>query len=278
VRDHPAVTQLLVKLLLAPSFVVGASLVARRFGPRVGGLVAGLPVVAGPILLAYALAHGKGFAAGAAGGTLLGLVSLIAFTVVYGRLAGRLAWAPCMLAGWLAFAASTTIFSAFTIPDGLALALAGVAIAVGLALLPRPTSAGPPAEPPPGWDLPLRAVCALALVLTLTAIAGWLGPQLSGLLAPFPIIATVLATFTHGQRGVDEMLRLLRGMVSGFVAFALFFFTLAVSLRGLGTGPAFALASAVALLVQALAFALTRPRVPVGMAPRDAGLGGASSS
>ncbi len=255
-------TQLLVKLLLAPSFVVGASLTARRFGPRVGGLVAGLPVVAGPILLAYALAHGKSFAASAASGTLLGLVSLIAFSVVYGRLASRLPWAPCMLAGWLAFALGTLIFSAFSIPAGVSLALAALAIVAGLALLPRPAPPGPPGEPLPRWDLPLRAVCALALVLTLTAIAGWLGPQLSGLLAPFPIIATVLATFTHGQRGVDEMLRLVRGMVSGFVAFALFFFTLAVSLRGLGTGPAFALATAIALLVQAIAFTLTRPGLP----------------
>ncbi len=87
-----------VKVLLAPSFVVGASLVARRFGPRVGGLIAGLPVVAGPILLAYALAHGRAFAATAAAGTLLGLVSLIAFVIVYARLAGRLSWWLCMLA------------------------------------------------------------------------------------------------------------------------------------------------------------------------------------
>jgi hypothetical protein len=271
------VTQLLVKLLLAPSFVVGASLTARRFGPRVGGLVAGLPVVAGPILLAYALAHGSHFAAGAAAGTLLGLVSLIAFTVVYGRLAGRFSWAPCMLAGWLAFAAATAIFSAFTIPDGVSLVLAGLAILAGLALLPRPRAEQPRGEPLPGWDLPLRAACAMVLVLTLTAISGWLGPQLSGLLAPFPIIATVLATFTHGQRGVDEMLRLVRGMVSGFAAFALFFFTLAVSLRGLGTGAGFALACGVALLVQALAFTLTRPSLPAKLAA-DAGLGGAPSA
>jgi hypothetical protein len=271
------VTQLLVKLLLAPTFVVGASLTARRFGPRVGGLVAGLPVVAGPILLAYALAHGSRFAASAAAGTLLGLVSLIAFTVVYGRLARRLSWAPCMLAGWLAFAAATAVFSAFAIPGGVSLALAGLAILAGLVLLPRPLTSQPQSDPLPSWDLPLRAVCAMALVLTLTAISGWLGPQLSGLLAPFPIIATVLATFTHGQRGVDEMLRLVRGMVSGFAAFALFFFTLAVSLRGLGTGAGFALACGVALLVQTLAFTLTRPQIP-GKLTADSGLGGAPSA
>ena len=73
VRHHQDMTLIAVKVLLAPSFVVGASLAARRFGARVGGLVAGLPVVAGPILLAYAIAHGSHFAANAAAGTLLGL-------------------------------------------------------------------------------------------------------------------------------------------------------------------------------------------------------------
>src|ERR1700689_2104895 len=100
---------LAVKLLLAPSFVVGASLAARRFGPRIGGLIGGLPVVAGAVLLVDARAHGRAFAAGAAAGPLLGLVSLIAFVVVYGRLAGRLFWGASMLAGWLAFALATVI-------------------------------------------------------------------------------------------------------------------------------------------------------------------------
>ncbi len=247
---------LAVKLLLAPAFVVGASLVARRFGARVGGLIGGLPVVAGPILLAYALAHGRPFAAGAAAGTLLGLVSLIAFVVVYARLAGRLPWGASMLGGWLAFAVATLVFSALSVPLGAALGLAGVALALGLAALPRPAGAAPSHTTPPAWDLPLRAACAAALVLILTAIAGWLGPQLSGLLAPFPIIATVLATFTHAQRGTDELRRLLRGLISGFGAFALFCFALAVALRRLDTAAAFGLATGLALLTQTLVLAL----------------------
>ena len=48
---------LALKLILAPAFVVGASLTARRFGPRIGGLVGGLPVVGGPILLVLAIVH-----------------------------------------------------------------------------------------------------------------------------------------------------------------------------------------------------------------------------
>jgi hypothetical protein len=267
-RNDPDVTLLAVKLLLAPSFVVGASLVARRFGPRVGGLIAGLPVVAGPILLAYALAHGRAFAAGAAAGTLLGLVSLIAFVVVYARLAGRLSWGASMLAGWLAFALATAAFSAVSVPAGAALGLAGAGLLLGLASLPRPRLQARAHATPPAWDLPLRAGCALALVLTLTAVAGWLGPQLSGLLAPFPIIATVLATFTHAQRGTDELLRLLRGLLSGFGAFALFFFTLAISLRQMDTASAFALATLVAVLTQAAALVLSRRERQVGAPSR----------
>jgi hypothetical protein len=243
---------LAIKLLLAPCFVVGASLTARRHGPRVGGLVGALPVVAGPILLVYALAHGRAFAAHAAAGTLLGLISLTAFVVVYARLAGRVAWPVGLLAGWLAFALATLLFSALTIPIGVALALACAAFALGLALLPHPGARPVPELEPPAWDLPLRAACALALVLALTAVAGWLGPQLSGLLAPFPIIASVLATFTHTQRGVDETLRVLRGLLSGFVAFALFCFTLALSLPAIDTAGAFALATAVALAAQSV--------------------------
>jgi hypothetical protein len=115
----------------------------------------------------------------------------------------------------------------------------------------------------------MRAACALTLVLTLTAVAGWLGPQLSGLLAPFPVIATVLATFTHAQHGHEEVRRLLRWLLGGYVAFALFCFTLAVALRPLGTAAAFLLATAVALLTQgailaAIARARRRPAVPAG--------------
>jgi hypothetical protein len=243
---------LAIKLLLAPCFVVGASLTARRHGPRVGGLVGALPVVAGPILLVYALTHGRTFAAHAAAGTLLGLVSLTAFVVVYAHLAGRVPWPVGLLAGWLAFALGALLFSALTLPLGVTLALALASFALGLSLLPQAGGEPTPELAPPVWDLPLRATCALALVLALTAVAGWLGPQLSGLLAPFPIIASVLATFTHTQRGVDETLRLLRGLLTGFAAFALFCFTLSLSLPALDVAAAFALATGVAVLAQGL--------------------------
>src|SRR5580658_3582469 len=149
VCDHPSVGLLAVKLTLAPAFVVGASLAARRFGPRIGGLVAGLPVVAGPILLVYALTHGTAFAADAAAGTLLGLISLTAFVAVYGRLAGQSHWLVGLLAGWSAFVVGTLLFSTLAIPVGAALLVSGVGFLVGLKLLPNPRTERSNAPAPP---------------------------------------------------------------------------------------------------------------------------------
>jgi hypothetical protein len=239
---------LAVKLLLSPSFVVGASLAARRFGMRVGGLVGGLPVVAGPILLAYALVHGRAFTAQAAADALLGLISLAIFVIVYVRMAGRAPWWACLLTGWLAFALATALFSALSLSAVEALILVCAGLLLSSILLPDPKGAlSAVAAPPPAWDLPLRAGCALMLVLTLTALAGQLGAQLSGLLAPFPVIASVLSVFTHTQRGVNELRRLARGLITGFGAFALFCFTVAISLRGIGIAGGFLLASAIAV-------------------------------
>ncbi|HTB49833.1 MAG TPA: hypothetical protein VK701_02560 [Solirubrobacteraceae bacterium] len=254
---------LVAKILLAPTFVVGASLIARRYGARIGGLVGGLPVVAGPILLVFALSQGSAFAADAAKGTLLGIVSLLAFIVVYARLASRVRWGASLILGWGAFFAMTGVLS--TVALGVDAALAVVLVAVAIALLALPQAVGAPvsAVKLPAWDLPLRALSALALVLALTAVAGQLGAKLSGLLAPFPVIASVLAVFTHAQRGEQDLHQIMRGFVVGLVAYALFFFALAVTLDSLGVAASFLLATICAVTIQAVALTLTwRRREP----------------
>jgi hypothetical protein len=248
---------LAAKIVLAPAFVIGASVVARRYGARIGGLIGGLPVVAGPILLVFALDHGRAFAADAASATLLGIVSLIAFIVVYSRLASGAHWGASLILGWTAFFAMTAVLSAFTVSPTVALAC--VLATIGAALLALPRSRGGPLSEaiPPRWDLPLRGASALALVLVLTALAGQLGAKLSGLLAPFPVIASVLAVFTHALHGEDDLLRIMRGFVLGLVAYALFCFALAETLRSTSIAAGFALATAAALLTQSIALALS---------------------
>jgi hypothetical protein len=257
------VSVLAAKILLAPTFVIGASLAARRYGARVGGLVGGLPMVAGPILLVFALSHGRAFAADAAAGTLLGIVSLLAFIIVYARVAGRVRWAVGLFLGWAAFFAMTGALSTVTIGLDPTLVVVLAAVALTLLALPRVNGERLSVASLPAWDLPLRGLSALALVLALTALADQLGAKLSGLLAPFPVIASVLAVFTHAQHGEEDLLRIMRGFVIGLVAYALFCFALAVSLGSLGIAESFVIAGFAALATQALALAVTwRRREP----------------
>ncbi len=248
-------TLLLAKVLLSPLCVVAVSLAGRRWGMAVAGVLGGLPVVAGPILLVETLQHGRGFGADAAAGTLLGLAALTAFVVVYGRLAVTAGPLRSTLCGWAVFLLGVAVLNPFRPPEALSLVLVTICFALGLRLLP-PAPWSPPAAVPPRWDLPARALAALALVLALTAVSGALGPHLSGLLAPFPVITSVLAVFTHAHGGAVQVATLLRGFLLGFYGFAAFCFALALALAlpSLATAAAFGLATALALAVQATLF------------------------
>jgi hypothetical protein len=249
---------LALKILLSPACVVAVSLIGRRWGLAVAGVLGGLPVVAGPILLVETLQHGRDFGAEAAAGTLLGLLALTAFVVLYGRTAKAAGPIRCVLIGWAAFLVVVAVLDHVHPPTGLSLVLVGAGFALGRRLLPIPPALPPALVRPRSWDLPARAVAALTLVLLLTGISDALGPHLSGLLAPFPIITSVLAVFSHGEFGAERTLVLLRNFLLGFYGFAAFCFVLAISLSSLTTAAAFCLATAVALAAQAAVFLLSR--------------------
>lgn len=225
------------------------------------GILGGLPVVAGPILLVLTLLHGRSFGADAAAGTLLGLVALTTFVVVYGRVAPGRSPAATVTAGWVAFLVGVTLLSLLHPRPLASLILAGTAFALGLRLLPAPRQPLAAQGALPWWDLPARAAAALALVVALTAASGALGAHLSGLLAPFPIITSVLAVFTHAHGGSDQVRVLLRNFLVGFYGFAAFCFTLALALDSTGIAAAFSIALSAAIAVQAVTFSVRR-RIP----------------
>ncbi|MDQ2648662.1 MAG: hypothetical protein M3Z03_03800, partial [Actinomycetota bacterium] len=250
---------LALRLLLAPAFVVGTSLLARRHGPRIGGMVGGLPVVGAPVLLVITLDHGEAFGADASRATLVGLLALAAFVLAYGHACQRFRPLPTLLLGWLAFLAVDVALSGPDVPALAALVAACLWFAVVTVLLPD-VPAGTEVHPIRSrWDLPVRAAAAATLVVLVSTLSEHLGPKWSGLLAPFPIIATVLAVFTHAQHGVRDTILVLRGLMSGYYAYALFAFVLAVWLPSLGTGGAFAMAVAASLALQLLVVRASRP-------------------
>jgi hypothetical protein len=263
---------LAVKLVLAPALVIGSSLAGRRWGHEVSGLLVALPLVAGPILLITELEHGAHFASRAAAASLLGLVALASFVVVFARLARHAGWPIAVLGGWVAFLAVALAFGQTSIPAGVGLALAAGAFALAPHLLPAdPPEQDVPIAALPGWDLPARAVATALLVLGLTGAAAGLGPVMTGVLTPFPVSNTVLAAFVLVLEGPAQADTFLRGFLRGAFGFAAFCFLVAVLVVPLGVAGAFSLALVAALAAQLIA------RVIVGhdLAPAGAATGSA---
>jgi hypothetical protein len=228
----PRVATLILKVALAPALVVGATLAARRWGPRLGGMLIALPVVAGPILLVIGLEHGNVFAARVARGALLGVVALSAFCVVFAAAAAaaRTHWPAVLLSGWAAFAGVAACGSRWDAPPIAGLASALAALLLARASLRRYDHTHIPSPPPPPWDLYARAGSTAALVIALTTAAGALGPAVSGVLTPFPVAASVLASFTLAHNGPVASVAMLRGFVTALPGFAVFFFAVALAL------------------------------------------------
>jgi len=237
---------LVFKLLLTPFLVGLVSLAGRRWGPVVSGWLVGLPLTSGPVALFLALELGNSFAANAAQGTLTGLISLAAFCLTYSWLSFRVNWLGCILLSWAVFFVVTFVLQNIVIPLFAAFIIVLCCLAFTLKLLPDNSSHLATIKPA-RWDTPLRMIVASAFVLALTGFASLLGPRLSGLLAPFPIYATILAVFTHHAQGPASARRLLRGLITGVFSFAVFFLVIAALVVPLGVAVAFSLATLLAL-------------------------------
>jgi hypothetical protein len=252
-----AVDSIVLRVVLASTLILAASLVSRRWGPAVGGSLVALPLTSGPIALFLALDHGPGFAAAAATGSLVGAVAEIAFCLAYTALAGR-GWPHALAGACVGFAAVATIVQAAMLPLA-ALSVGAMMMLVGALVIvhdrPRPVSAGAS----PAWDLPARVAVTAMLVVLITGAGATLGARLSGILAMFPVYVSILTVFAH-RRGAVPAMQVLRGVLLGLFSALGFFIALGSLIERLGIARGFALATAVALALQAgsLAFVVAR--------------------
>lgn len=250
---------LALKLTLVPLFLLAVSLAARRWGPRVAGLLAGLPVVAGPILFFIAIENGARFGADAAGAALAGVLGAVAFNLGYAHLALRGHWPAALAVGLGAWALGTALV--LQLPEGLgwSAAAALLALLLGPALSPR-VRAVLQGRPSDTAELALRMAAGALLTLAVTLVAASVGSRWSGLLAVFPLLSTVLAVSSHRRQGATFIAALLRSMLLGFVAFAAFCATLAWALPQLPLAAAFGAALATCALVQGAMVVLAHHR------------------
>lgn len=245
---------LFFKFLGAPLLIALASLAGKRFGPNLAGLLSGLPVIAGPIILALWLEHGAAYAAEVAWMLPVGQAPLAAYLLAFVALARRgRHWSLCLLAGWSAFLLVAALCLEVALPYAV-LALGGMALML-LAGLTLPAPAPAPAPEPmaglPPLEIAARMVAAMALVVTVTTISARIGVGWTGLLAAFPVAGSVMPAFTLARSGPSATLLLLRGFVSGLLGLSICFLLLAVLLPIWG-GWAFVPGFAASILVAAI--------------------------
>lgn len=264
----------MLKLTLVPALMAAVTLAGRRWGPAVAGWLSAFPVVSGPILLIMALEQGPAFTATAAVGTLSAVLAILVFGVAYARAATRHAWPVSLITGLVAYALAVAGLSlsppslSMFAPLVLAALVAAPRLHPSAPQAPASTSsATTPTHAKPVNDIALRMLAGALLVLLVTHFATLMGPGLSGVLAMFPVMASVLVVFSHRHVGASFAIQMLRGMVLGYYAFAAFCIVLALTLPTAGITSAFVMALAAAVSIQAVSrhVALRRPPKKFGV-------------
>ncbi|HSC81388.1 MAG TPA: hypothetical protein VLC08_13615 [Chitinolyticbacter sp.] len=216
-------TVLAVKLFAGPAVIALASLVGKRWGPGVAGLLGGMPLISGCVIAALWLQYGQDYATHVAGASPVGLWGNLVYMLVVGHAAQwldgrRWSWLGILLCGWASYAAVALLVVHAGIERSL---FWGLAVLPSLLLSARyllpSAKAAPRVVPLPRIELFARMMAALLLVTVLTGLTQLLGPSLTSLLAPSPVVATVLPAFTMANAGGDAVLLQMRGFLIGLV-------------------------------------------------------------
>ena len=220
---------LLLKLLLAPCFVVLVSIIQRRWGDDVGGRLIGLPLTTVPFILIIYIQEGSSFASRAAHGVIVGQIALIMFSWVYAMSVSRMSWAPSLAMGTVACLITGAVVTSFEIPLVVLLpTLIGIWTAA-MKFWPTYTPTLRQSNPPT-WELPARVLITIVLIVTLTGFANILGPRVAGALSTYPVIISVLGAFSHRRYGPNAIAATLHGLMKSLLIATLImsFLTLAM--------------------------------------------------
>ncbi|MBC7464244.1 MAG: hypothetical protein H7227_08290 [Actinobacteria bacterium] len=212
---------LAIKLFLAPTFIVITSFLQKKYGARIGGVFVSIPFILTPILIVIYLQEGKPFFRDAIVANYAGQIGILLFIFTYSRLASKFAWPISILGATSAYLISILSLSPFITHVWVGLSLWTVVWLIVLKTYPTYDRSFI-SHASPWWEILLRIASALALIFIITHFAADLGPNLSGALAMYPVMTTVMSTFNHGRFGSVSAIALLHGMAQYLWVIALF--------------------------------------------------------
>lgn len=261
--DTSFIVVLAIRMAVTALFVLAATVTAERAGPLVGGLIATLPLGAGPVYVFLAMDHDARFIADSAVTTLAINAANVAFALIYALLAQKralLVSLPAAFAVWLAMAMAI---------DNVTWSWSSAAL-LNLAVLPvclwlaRPLRLTPVPRTPARWyELALRAVMVAALVGVTVTLSFRIGAAASGILAVFPIILISIMLILHRRAGGPPTAAVMANGVLGLVGFGIAATALHFAAVPLGSAVALSLALSISIGWGLLVFAARRRGIPV---------------
>jgi len=245
---------LIVRMAVTAAFLLTATVTAERAGPLVGGLVATLPISAGPVYIFLALDHDAHFIAQSALGSLATNANNVIFALVYVLLAQKrslfvslsgafLVWTALAWAVWLVH---------WTLP--LAIVYNVVVLGVSLWLSKAMRHVASPRVHARWYDLVMRAAMVALLVGTVVTLSFHIGPTASGNLAVFPIVLTSIMIILHRRVGGRATAAVMANAVIGLAGFGVAVVTLNLTADRLGSALALSLTLAVSIGCNLLMF------------------------
>lgn len=216
---------------MMPIVIGGVTLASKKWGNLVGGMIASLPWIAGPVILFFTIEQGVDFTISSIKGVMIGIIGVLAFCFVYIYSAIKFSWYVSLILAYLGFLITTLLLNAVESFMNLNVwYITSIILSlIGIMIFPK-------LEKHSGlnqtlkYDIYLRMIIITVFVTLITYLAKILGPTWSGILTPFPIITAILAAFTHYTQGAYGTSIILRGMLTGFIGFATFLFLQALLL------------------------------------------------
>lgn len=198
------ISLLILKAIVSVGIVVGLSVAAERAGPRLAGLLIGLPLGAGMVVVFTGYEQGADFAAAAAVHMVPGFLTTFVFIYAYGAIAARQNRGGLRsvviptLGAHVGYGTAAWVLSQFQIPLMVSIPM----LCIGVVIVHRMMASLPDnpitARVTFGWKvLAFRAGMATTVIIIITSIAGLVGPQWTGLLTAYPITLLPLVLVLH---------------------------------------------------------------------------------
>lgn len=239
---------LLLRMAIAATFVVTASIITERSGPVIGALVATLPISAGPSYVFLAIDHDAAFIAQGALASLPVNAATIFMCLTYVVLAQRhsfFASCGCAIAAWIVLASIVRQFD-WSLAAGLAANL--IAFGICIPLLARYRGVKMPLVTRRWYDVPMRAALVATLVAIVISTSSWVGPRISGIIALFPVVFSSIMLILHPRIGGPPTAAVLANAAWGLLGFGMAIAVLHVSVVKFGSTVGLALALATCVM------------------------------